>query len=189
MHMHLHLCKSIENYGPACAFWCFPFERFNGILGSFQNNWILPEQQIAQKFLAYQNLLTMNISTALPQELREFFEYQVGKCGEISSGEGSLEQSHVDSLSLLKYKANASSLLDDIDATECAMHIIPHRYENFFNSPEVASLTAVYKSLYSTLEIQHIPMVHERFYELKIFNERLGLTKSRGGHSSAICAY
>ena len=34
MHMHLHLCKSVENYGPACAFWCFPFERYM----SFQKN-------------------------------------------------------------------------------------------------------------------------------------------------------
>ena len=46
----------------------------------------------------------MDISTALPQELHEFFEYQVGKCGGISLGEGSLEQSHVDSLSLLDYR-------------------------------------------------------------------------------------
>ena len=35
MHMHLHLCKSVENYGPVSAFWCFPFERFNGILGTY----------------------------------------------------------------------------------------------------------------------------------------------------------
>ena len=73
MHMHIHLCNSVKNFGPACAFWCFPFERFNGILGSFQNNWVAPERQMAEKFLSYQNLLTINISNALPKELCEFF--------------------------------------------------------------------------------------------------------------------
>ena len=50
----------------------------------------------------------MDVSTTLPQE---FFEVQVGKCGEISLGEGSLEQCHVDSLSLLDFKGNANCVL------------------------------------------------------------------------------
>ena len=117
MHMHFHLCNSAKNFGPACAFWCFPFERFNGILGSFQNNWVAPERQTAEKFLSYQNYLyTINISNALPKEL---CDYKIRKCGEISIGEGSLEQSHVDSLTLLEYKANATAQLNNIDATEC----------------------------------------------------------------------
>ena len=45
MHMHLHIKDSILNYGPVYAFWCFPFERFNGVLGSFQKNWVSPELQ------------------------------------------------------------------------------------------------------------------------------------------------
>ena len=32
-------------------------------------------------------------------------------------------------------------------------------------------------------------MVHERFYDLKVFNERFLSVKSRGVHSSAIVAY
>ena len=46
-----------------------------------------------------------------------FFQYNIGECSEISIGEGSLEQSHVDSLTLLEYKANATALLNNIDAT------------------------------------------------------------------------
>ena len=61
----------------------FGVSRFSGILGSFQNNWVSPEQQMAQTFLACQNMLTMDIST---QELREFFEYQVSKFGEQMKG-------------------------------------------------------------------------------------------------------
>jgi hypothetical protein len=33
MHMHAHLKDIILDYGPVQEFWCFSFERFNGILG------------------------------------------------------------------------------------------------------------------------------------------------------------
>ena len=44
MHMHLHLSKSVENYGPACAFLCFPFQWntrkfFNKIWYLLNNRW------------------------------------------------------------------------------------------------------------------------------------------------------
>ena len=77
MHMHMHLSKSIQNYGPVTAFWCFPFERFNGILGTFQKNWISPKQQMAKKFISYQHLLLalalIDISSALPPRTTSIF--------------------------------------------------------------------------------------------------------------------
>ena len=73
MHMHLHVKQSILNYGPVYGFWCFPFERFNGILGSFQKNWISPELQMFRKFLTYQDLLVSDVPSTLPPELGEFF--------------------------------------------------------------------------------------------------------------------
>ena len=75
MHMHLHVKQSVLNYGPVYGFWCFPFERFNGILGSFQKNWVSPELQLFRKFLTYQDLLLSNIPSSLPQELHEFFQF------------------------------------------------------------------------------------------------------------------
>ena len=38
LHMHLHLRECLLDYGPVFSFWCFSFERYNGILGSFQTN-------------------------------------------------------------------------------------------------------------------------------------------------------
>ena len=38
MHLACHLEQCVLDYGPIHAFWCFGFERFNGILGSFPNN-------------------------------------------------------------------------------------------------------------------------------------------------------
>ena len=40
MHMHCHLMECILNYGPASAFWLYPFERYNGVMQSFVGNWM-----------------------------------------------------------------------------------------------------------------------------------------------------
>ena len=38
MHLHGHLRECVLDYGPIYNFWCFSFERFNGILSSFKTN-------------------------------------------------------------------------------------------------------------------------------------------------------
>ena len=36
LHLSLHLSECSYDYGPLYAFWCFSFERMNGILGRFR---------------------------------------------------------------------------------------------------------------------------------------------------------
>ncbi|GET58122.1 hypothetical protein GLOIN_2v1776801 [Rhizophagus irregularis DAOM 181602=DAOM 197198] len=38
LHLSLHLNKCCKDYGPLYSFWCFSFERMNGILGSLPNS-------------------------------------------------------------------------------------------------------------------------------------------------------
>ena len=33
LHLYLHICECALDYGPLSSFWCFSFERMNGILG------------------------------------------------------------------------------------------------------------------------------------------------------------
>jgi hypothetical protein len=33
LHLSLHLCECAKDFGPLYAFWCFSFERINGMLG------------------------------------------------------------------------------------------------------------------------------------------------------------
>ena len=54
---------------------------------------------------------------------------------------------------------------------------------------EVAKLGQVCELLYKDHIINHIPMIHERFHEVKLFNKLYQSIKSRGNHSSVICAY
>ena len=56
MHLHLHLFQSLQDFGPAKAFWLYSFERYNGILGSFHTNNVRIESQIMHRFLESQSL-------------------------------------------------------------------------------------------------------------------------------------
>ena len=38
MHLHGHLQDCILDYGPVFSFWCFSFERYNGMLGNYHTN-------------------------------------------------------------------------------------------------------------------------------------------------------
>ena len=69
MHMHCHLRQCLEDYGPLHTFWCFSFERYNGVLGSMPNNNKAIEVQLMKKFLRDVQTST----TQLPEELTEQF--------------------------------------------------------------------------------------------------------------------
>ncbi|GBC47283.2 hypothetical protein GLOIN_2v1883106 [Rhizophagus irregularis DAOM 181602=DAOM 197198] len=45
LHLSLHLCDCSNDFGPLYAFWCFSFERMNGILGSLPTSLELLEDR------------------------------------------------------------------------------------------------------------------------------------------------
>ncbi len=61
MHLHVHLKQIFEDYGPAHSFWCFSFERYNGILGSYHTNKKSVEIQLMKKFCTEQKVHSLPI--------------------------------------------------------------------------------------------------------------------------------
>lgn len=59
MHLHCHLKECVLDYGPLHGFWCFPFERFNGLLGSLPNNNRSIEVQLMKRFLRDSTLMSL----------------------------------------------------------------------------------------------------------------------------------
>ena len=51
MHLHCHLKDVILDYGPIHSFWCFSFERYNGIIGSIITNKRSIELQLMRKIV------------------------------------------------------------------------------------------------------------------------------------------
>ena len=69
IHLHCHLVECIEQLGPMTNFWCFLFERLNGLLGDEPTNNRAIEIQLIKQFLAdnthYQLLCLAN---SIPKE-------------------------------------------------------------------------------------------------------------------------
>ena len=61
MHLHLHFKDVILDYGPVYTFWCFSFERFNGVLGNYYTNNHNIESQFMKKFILQQNSMTLHL--------------------------------------------------------------------------------------------------------------------------------
>ena len=69
MHLHGHLRDVILDYGPTQEFWCYSFERFNGILGNQPTNNRAIEPQLLKQFL----LDSDSTSYVFPDEFAEDF--------------------------------------------------------------------------------------------------------------------
>ncbi len=62
MHLHCHLAECIKNFGPIMNFWCFSFDRFNGIIGNEPTNNLSIEAQLIKRILSdnrYLQLLSL----------------------------------------------------------------------------------------------------------------------------------
>lgn len=70
MHMHCHLREVLLDYGPVYSFWCFSYERYNGILGNQPSNNKEIESQLMQRFLVD----NFAYSLACPSKFHEEFD-------------------------------------------------------------------------------------------------------------------
>ena len=64
MHMVCHLKDIMLDYGPVHGYWCFSFERYNGILEAMNKSWVNPEKQLLFKFLDLQLVNTIAVTTS-----------------------------------------------------------------------------------------------------------------------------
>lgn len=51
IHLHGHLNDCIEDFGPVYSFWCFSYERMNGVLGAYHTNNHHVSVQYMRRFL------------------------------------------------------------------------------------------------------------------------------------------
>ena len=63
MHLHAHIRKCVEDYGPVQSFWLFSFERFNGMLGKQPHNNKSIEVQVMRWFMRDSKLMHIELPT------------------------------------------------------------------------------------------------------------------------------
>ena len=146
MHLHLHLKEIVLDYGPVYSFWCFSFERMNGILGDYFTNNQNIEVQFMKKFLMHQQALTLELPTE--------YDYLLKLCREKhTSGSLHVGSSNYDDSITLRRKLALPPvpLLKELDFSVQASSmgtLLPPIQTKFMLPEMIQQLSQVYTYLY-----------------------------------------
>ena len=156
MHLHMHLKEIFKYFGPPHATWCYPFERFNGILGSYHTNKRDIETQIMKKFCQAQEIYKIDFPTddafcsLLPEQ----------------------KYDEINSLYLLQM---AQGPLYNIKSYSCKGNIIPLPpcYEGILTDQQFDWLKKIYMQLYSGTE-HEVSQFYQKCGRVRIAGNLIG---------------
>lgn len=186
LHMHMHLKDCILDAGPVYTFWCFSFERYNGMLGGMNKSWCLPEQQLIHRFHNIRNLSAIDLSShGISTELLQCFH-------SVKVHKNSLPDIVINSAFVLEYEKNLFCPPPTISAKKLDFHhpILPGK-EKYLCEPDRQFLQAMYTTIYGNdqaLTVTHVPLRYTVFQQVKVFEQLYTSCKSRTNHSSTIIA-
>ena len=151
MHLSCHLGQCMEDYGPVHGFWCYPFERYNGLMGSTPHNNRSIECQMMQRIIRENQALFLTEEN-IPEVLLHCFP-QKGQTGSVA--ETMMSSDNVADItctldaiqsvtSLPKCKINcalSNTQKRNIKRLYCSL------YDASINDIEIAQTCLVYKSV------------------------------------------
>jgi len=178
MHLHMHLKQIFLDFGPPHASWCFAFERYNGILGSYHTNNREIESQIMKKFCQSQAV------HGLPIPLDEGFNATLPKSYKCKENRITPANSH----HLLHLARDPLNTIDSFEwSCESGVLPLPPFYENVFDNEVAQLLENLYKQLYPHYSIVHVPRFYRKFGRVIIAGDLIG-SDMRGpnNHSSSV---
>lgn len=182
MHLHLHLKQTFLNFGPPHASWCFAFERFNGLLGSFHTNNKEIESQIMRKFCQSQSIHGIDIP--LDDHMKSLFsgEFQKDMTSTLHSDSFHLlhiAQSHIGQITTFAFVKNAG--------------IDPFKpfHNDIFSDDITKELESTYKQLYPQRTICSVLRFYRKFYRVLVADDLIGSSAPgpNNKNSSVIMAY
>lgn len=190
MHLHGHLRDCILNYGPLSSFWVFAFERYNGVLESFVNNWMTPEQQMMTKFLSYQELIGSQLLCNIDEGFSGAFDLCLDKG---THTVGAMQHHMQDGILAMIYSKNATCNIHNINAVLLPFQSVNNSrvFERYFSEYNLSYLCEVYLKLYPTSDytVTEVPRKHFVFSDITVLGERYLSLKSRSQRSTVILAY
>ena len=181
MHLHLHLKDSLADYGPVYSFWCFAFERYNGILGSYHTNNQRIEPQIMRRFLNQQAVQDLGI----PLEFPDFKEILP-----LDNNKGSLVNSTCSGEIVLKlFHLSSPSLSNEMDFSSSTVEsLLPPYTEKVFPSDIYKELCSVYAQLYPSCDLTFVSRSYLHSKRASIGGELL-VASSVNENLSTVAAY
>ena len=175
-HLHLHIRQTMVDYGPSHAFWCFPFERYNGILGSYITNMKAVEVQFMRKFTTSQYVKALSrfvnpqLSSLLPTtHFQNVTAHTVAKT------------IHGDELDQLYNARTSLTPFRIIDVIEVFHPIC----EFVFPSEDVLLLESLYKQLFPDSTITFTSPFYQRSTRVSLAGDLLGSVHNAASASAS----
>ena len=183
MHMHCHLEKCILDVGPIYSFWCFSFERYNGILEKMRKSWKSPEAQFIRKFVHFQELQHINVNKVIDDDLLTATAFVKS----MTSPEEPL--STPDGLFVANNDNNLFCLPSSLSALQASYQkpVLPGE-EKFFSEPTYTWLQQVYDKIYPDDEIEFVPRQYIEYKQIEVFSELFTSYKAGKNKSSNVAA-
>ena len=186
MHLHGHLKECLLDYGPFHAFWCFSFERFNGILSSYHTNNRSIEIHLLSRFLMQAKGKDLNYPDMYLDSFMEFF----GNCqgsGSVKVTQDPLEQY----LSLQEHREAPFNNLNCCDWTAggCIYPVSAIKDSNL-DSEDLHALKSVYQERLGLDKMSSIemPFTVSEFKAFKLGSVLYGSTQGQTTSSSFVLA-
>ena len=174
MHLNCHLGECMEDYGPVHGFWCYPFERYNGLMGSTPHNNRSIECQMMQRIIRENQALILSEEN-IPEVLLQCFPKK--------DQSGSLAET-------MTYSDNAAirvSTSYTLDAIQSVISLPKYKYNTVLSNTQKRNITKLYCSLYdvstNNIEIAQTCFVYK---SVQFKGVRFGSYKDRTSCSSIV---
>ena len=180
MHLSCHLQQCIQDFGPAHTFWCFGFERMNGVLGSFSTNNRSIEVQLMRRYVDSVQFATVAQSID-DNDFKTIYNALVKSSKDVRGTANSILYAHVEALTssnagefVLKYNR-----MVDISGTQLPQVL---------TESEHAQLVEISRQLFGQ-QFVNLFMLYNEATQLSFLGQKYGTRKSRLSRSSTVQAH
>ena len=163
MHLHCHIFECILDMGPIYSFWCFPYERMNGLLGAYPTNNHNITVQMMRKFLMHSQLDHSLLKCQLPTDLHSDLDSSVHLLNRTASLSGSQQLSVTESLAYEQMRdfIHLNPALVDLQCLNCTCCLASPIKETFFDSFELDQIKDIYTNVLYGPECEiDVPRLH-----------------------------
>lgn len=179
LHLHLHLKDNMLDFGPSHAFWCFPFERCNGILGSYSTNMKAVEVQFMRKFMTSQSV--KGLSMFVDEELCSLLPNDI-----VSHPVPALADSVA-----IKLLNMSNCSISSFSCMENIVELLPPLRECVFPAESLEQLENIYSQLYTGYNVSFLSPFYLRSNRILLAGDLIGSDNNAASAtaSSVIMAY
>ena len=184
MHAHLHLRDCIEWFGPLHSFWCYSFERFNGMLGMYHTNMRAIESQLMRKFVQDQKIQSLQQQEDFSNVFKTVFRNAAPVLSFANLGDSETVLRHLHGA-----KCSLNELRDICVKLTYVKPLPPFSQEKVFNSGDFVMLKSVYEQLYhgSNYIITHISPFYQAVSRIQLGGDIISSIKHSGHESASSC--